>query len=68
MANEKKYPPMPGLRRLRKERGVTLDELEELLYRNKRTITKWEGGELRPTEADISKLCDYFDCKEEDLR
>lgn len=66
--NERRFPPMPGLRRLRKEFGVTLDELAELLYRNKRTITKWEVGELRPTEDDISKLCEYFNCKEEELR
>lgn len=66
--NERRFPPMPGLRRLRKEFGVTLDELAELLHHNKRTITRWEVGELRPTEADISKLCEYFYCKKEELR
>lgn len=66
--NEKKYPPMPGQRRLRKEYAVTMDELEKVLYCNKRTINKWISGEAMPTKSDIDRICAYFDCKEEDLR
>lgn len=64
---EKKHPPMAGLRRLRKERGVTLDEMEELLFFHKRTIGGWEAGRGRPDEETIKRICEYFDCKKEDL-
>ena len=51
------------IRRLRKNRGITLEELSSLIHKSKSTISKYEKGEISidiETLYDISSALDVF--------
>lgn len=54
--------------RLRKQQGLTLDSLAELLGVSKPTVWAWEQGKARPTDARLAALAATLGVKEAALR
>ena len=52
---------MNRLKELRKEKGLTQDDLEELLEVTKSTIFNWENGVSNIKPDRLKKLCKIFD-------
>ena len=48
------------LKRLRKERNVSQQELADNIYVSRSAIAKWENGLGLPSEDNITKLMEYF--------
>lgn len=48
------------LRKLRKENGVSVDQVGEVLGKSGKTISAWEVGNGEPKADDILKLANYF--------
>ena len=55
------------LEELRKERGVTQEELAALLEVSRQTISSLEKGRYNPSILLAFKLARYFDCAIEDI-
>lgn len=55
------------LKRLRKEKGMTQEELAEKIYVSRTLISKYENGAVYPTEENIEKLALFFGVKISDL-
>jgi transcriptional regulator with XRE-family HTH domain len=53
--------------RLRKEQGLTLDELAALLKVSKPTVWSWERGKSRPTPERIPALAERLGVTEDEL-
>ncbi|HEV9184766.1 TPA: helix-turn-helix transcriptional regulator [Streptococcus pneumoniae] len=51
---------MNRLKQLRKEKGLTQQELSEAIAAPARTIQRWENGENQIKENRASQLADYF--------
>ena len=49
------------IRSLRKEKGLTQEKLEEALYINKQTISRYERGEDLPRIENLVALADFFE-------
>lgn len=49
------------LRQLRKERGITLERLAEILKTTKSTLSRYENGVREPTIKFIQQLADFFE-------
>lgn len=66
-------PAAPGdtlpvrIARLRKQQGLTLDALAELLSVSKPTVWAWEQGKARPTPERIEALAERLGVLKEDL-
>ena len=56
------------LARLRKQQGLTLDMLAELVGVSKPTVWAWERGKARPTAERIAALAAQLGVSEDDLR
>lgn len=51
---------MNRLKQLRKEKGLTQQELSEVIAVSYRTIQNWENGESQIKTNKVSQLADYF--------
>ena len=49
------------LKRLRKEKGLTQEQLAERFYVSSRTISRWETGSNMPDVAILIELADFYD-------
>lgn len=58
---------MNGLTKKRKERGITMCILSEKIGVRQSTISMWETGKAFPRKAALDKLCEFFNCKVDDL-
>ncbi|MFI3226999.1 MAG: helix-turn-helix transcriptional regulator [Clostridia bacterium] len=50
------------LQQMRKEKKLSLDEMEDILYTSRQTISKWEKGELTLPLGTAIEICNFFDC------
>ena len=50
------------LKKLRKEKGITSEELANELGVSTSTILMWESGERAPKKENISTICSFFGC------
>ena len=55
------------LQELRKERGITQDELAETLYVSRTAISKWESGRGYPNIDSLKEISKYFSVSIDDL-
>ena len=58
---------MHALKRLRLKRGLTQEELADILHVNRTTVTLWENGTNKPRVNMLVKLSKVFRCKVDDL-
>lgn len=49
------------LRQLRKEQGLTQEELAEKFYTSSRTVSRWERGKTPPDLNTLIELADFYD-------
>ena len=49
------------LKRLRKEKGLTQEQLAEKFYVSSRTVSRWETGSNMPDVAILIELADFYD-------
>ena len=49
------------LKRLRKEKGLTQEQLAERFYISSRTVSRWETGSNMPDVAILIELADFYD-------
>lgn len=52
---------------LRKYKGISQEQLAELVDVSRQSVSKWELGESYPTVENIFKLCNVFNCKINEL-
>ena len=52
---------------IRKERGMTQEELAQLLSITTVTLSRWENGHFEPKASTIKKLCEILCCTESEL-
>ena len=55
------------LQELRKNRGLTQEELAEVLYVSRTTISKWESGRGYPSIDSLKEISKYFSVTIDDL-
>lgn len=55
------------LRKLRKEKNITQEELANAIYVSRTTITKYEVGSSFPTKENLEKLALFFNVRIDDL-
>ena len=55
------------LQELRKNRGLTQEELAEALYVSRTAISKWESGRGYPSIDSLKAIANYFDVTIDDL-
>lgn len=55
------------LQELRKQRGLTQEELAEILYVSRTAISKWESGRGFPSIESLKALSDYFSISLDEL-
>lgn len=48
------------IRNLRKEKGISQEELAFVLDSTRQTVSKWELGSMQPTIDNLKSLCAYF--------
>lgn len=58
---------MHTLKRLRLKRGLTQEELADILHVNRTTVTLWENGTNKPRANMLVKLSKVLRCKVDDL-
>ena len=49
------------LKQLRKEKGLTQEQLAERFYVSSRTVSRWETGSNMPDLSTLIELADYYD-------
>ena len=49
------------LKNLRKEKGLTQEELAEKFYTSSRTVSRWETGKTPPDLNTLIELADFYD-------
>ena len=49
------------LKRLRKEKGLTQEQLAEKFYVSSRTVSRWETGSNMPDLSILIELADFYD-------
>ena len=49
------------LKQLRKEKGLTQEELAEKFYTSSRTVSRWETGKTMPDLNSLIELADFYD-------
>lgn len=57
-----------GLRELRNNKGLTLEEVADLMNVKMHTIHKWETGKVMPHPKNIRKLAKFYKVKITDIR
>lgn len=55
------------LQELRKNRGLTQEELAEALYVSRTAISKWESGRGYPSIDSLKEISNYFSVSIDDL-
>ena len=55
------------LQKLRKEKGITQEELSEELYVSRTAISKWESGRGYPNIDSLKAISEYFSVSIDDL-
>ena len=55
------------LQDLRKNRGITQEELAEALYVSRTAISKWESGRGYPSIDSLKEISNYFSVTIDDL-
>ena len=55
------------LQGLRKEKGLTQEELAELLYVSRTAVSKWESGRGYPNIESLKEISKFFDVSIDDL-
>ena len=55
------------LKRLRKEKGLTQEQLAERFYISSRTVSRWETGANMPDVAILIELADFYDVDIRDI-
>lgn len=55
------------LKELRKEKGLTQEELASKIYVSRTLISKYESGTIIPTKDNIEKLALFFNVDKSDL-
>jgi len=55
------------LRRLRKKRGVSQEQVAEAIGRNRQYLTKLEGGYYTPGPYLLAQFADYYSMQEGEL-
>ncbi len=52
------------IRKERKAKGLSLDDLADKLSTTRQTVSKWEKGEEKPSPSlyDLLKMCELFNC------
>ena len=55
------------LQKLRKSRGLTQEELAEILYVSRTAISKWESGKGYPSIDSLKAIANYFSVSIDDL-
>ena len=48
------------LKELRKEKGLTQEQLAELMYVSDRTVSRWETGSNMPSLDILIRISDYY--------
>lgn len=66
MAKKKRYAPMLRLKMKRLEKGLTQEELAELVGVKKLTISNYERGERNPYRH-LDKIAEVLGCSVSDL-
>lgn len=56
-----------NLRELRKQHGLSQEELAEQLSVSRQAVSKWENGSAYPELDKLMLLCELFQCKMDDL-
>lgn len=56
-----------NLARLRMARGLTQEQLAELVGVQKQHVSRWERGERNPAGKNLLKLCQVLECQITDL-
>ena len=56
-----------NLKKLRKKKKISQEELAEKVGVSRQSVSKWECGEAYPEMENILTLCDIFRCKINDL-
>lgn len=56
-----------NLKKLRKEKKISQEQLAERVGVSRQSVSKWECGEAYPEMENILKLCDIFHCKINDI-
>ncbi len=49
------------IKKFRKEKGITQEDLGNILGKKQNQISEWESGKIRPTPDDIINICDALD-------
>lgn len=55
------------LQQLRKDKGITQEELAQAIYVTRAAVSKWERGLGIPSKESLKLLCDFFNVKSEEL-
>ena len=55
------------LQELRKSKGLTQEELSELLYVSRSAISKWESGKGYPSIDSLKQISQFFNISIDDL-
>ena len=58
---------MNNIKHLRKEKGVSQQQLGDALGLKKSTVCKWETGVSNPGFKTLMKLSKYFECTVDEL-
>ena len=56
-----------SIKKLRKEKGMTQDELAEKLCVTRQAVSNWEMGKTQPDVDTLTKLAEVFDVSVEQI-
>lgn len=56
-----------GLRKLRKEKGLTQGDLAKMIHVDQTAISQWERGVTQPRLKNSLQLAEVLHCKVEDI-
>ena len=56
-----------NIKRYRNEKGLSQQNLADLIHKNRATISRFENGELLPNAEEINIICDELGIYESDL-
>ena len=58
---------MTAIKQLRKQKGISQQELAAMINVTQAAISQWELGSAKPTIENLVLLAKIFDCKVDDL-
>ena len=56
-----------NIRRLRRDRGLSIQDVQNALLVNRQTVFKWQRGDTLPTLDNLVILADLFNVKLDDI-